>query len=68
MSGREAGATELFRATVLRDRWSESGGAGAGSRTECSYYRLQDVGPGVQQVPWPVGSVSQLSRPTVELF
>lgn len=41
---------------------------GPGSRTGCSYYRLEDMGLGVQQVPWPVGSVSQLSRLTVALF
>ena len=33
-----------------RDRWSESGVPWPGSRTGCSYYTIQDIGPGVQQV------------------
>lgn len=55
-------------AAILGDRWSENGGAGVGSRTGCSYYRFWDIGPGVQQVPQPVGSVSQLPRLTAALF
>lgn len=46
----------------------QNGGAGVGSRTGCSYYRFWEIGPGVQQVPQPVGSVSQLPRLTAALF
>lgn len=40
----------VAEAPICRDRWSESGVLWPGSRTGCSYYTIQDIGPEVQQV------------------